>query len=165
MGVLHTHSRRLDFHPHVHMVMPAAALDTRRGLWRTKCRRSKAQAHTGNARPGGGYLFSHKALAKVFRAKVLDAVEAAGLALPEKLPGTWVVDCRCVGDGSQALLYLGRYLYRGVVQESGEIALEGWLYDGVPIDATRRLRWSTPSGTRRSRRATGRPDLLKVEPF
>ena len=25
VGVLHTHNRRLDFHPHVHMVMPAAA--------------------------------------------------------------------------------------------------------------------------------------------
>ena len=33
------------------------------------------------------------------------------------LPATWVVDCRCVGDGAKALLYLGRYLYRGVIQE------------------------------------------------
>src|SRR5207244_7064024 len=37
MGALHTHRRRLDFHPHVHMVMPAAALDTKRKLWRTQC--------------------------------------------------------------------------------------------------------------------------------
>jgi hypothetical protein len=27
------------------------------------------------------------------------------------------VDCRAVGDGAPALIYLGRYLYRGVVQE------------------------------------------------
>ncbi|MCW2314468.1 IS91 family transposase, partial [Rhodoferax antarcticus] len=27
VAVLHTHSRRLDYHPHVHLVMPAAALD------------------------------------------------------------------------------------------------------------------------------------------
>ena len=106
VGVLHTHSRRLDFHPHVHMVMPAAALDAERGLWRTKCRR------------GGGYLFNHKALAKVFRAKLLDAIKAAGLTLPAELPAVWVVDCKAVGDGSKALLYLGRYLYRGVVQEA-----------------------------------------------
>ncbi|MBM6712146.1 transposase, partial [Faecalicatena contorta] len=32
-------------------------------------------------------------------------------------PAAWVVDCKAVGDGRQALLYLGRYLYRGVVQE------------------------------------------------
>ena len=106
VGVLHTHSRRLDFHPHVHMVMPAAALDAARGLWRTKCR------------TGGGYLFNHKALAKVFRGKLIDAIKASGLNLPEQLPATWVVDCKAVGDGRQALLYLGRYLYRGVVQEA-----------------------------------------------
>ena len=116
VGVLHTHNRRLDLHPHVHMVMPAAALDTRRKLWRTKCRRTAAKTQAGKA-AGGGYLFNHKALAKVFRAKVLDATRHAGLALPATLPDTWVVDCRCVGDGSKALLYLGRYLYRGVIQE------------------------------------------------
>ena len=116
VGVLHTHNRRLDLHPHMHMVMPAAALDTRRKLWRTKCRRTAAKTQAGKA-AGGGYLFNHKALAKVFRAKVLDAIENAGLALPPALPDTWVVDCRCVGDGSKALLYLGRYLYRGVIQE------------------------------------------------
>ena len=122
VGVLHTHNRRLDLHPHVHMVMPAAALDTRRKLWRTKSRRTKAGrtkagAKADTAQPGGGYLFNHKALAKVFRAKVLDATRHAGLTLPAALPDTWVVDCRCVGDGAKALLYLGRYLYRGVIQE------------------------------------------------
>ena len=122
VGVLHTHNRRLDLHPHVHMVMPAAALDTQRKLWRTKKRRSKSQR--GSTGTGGGYLFNHKALAKVFRAKVLDAVEHAGLRLPERLATTWVVDCRCVGDGSKALLYLGRYLYRGVIQESDILRCE-----------------------------------------
>jgi hypothetical protein len=127
VGVLHTHNRRLDFHPHVNMVMPAAALDTERGLWRTKCRRSKRRrlegghakaattATAGSGTSGGGYLFNHKARAKVFRAKVLDAIQAAGLTLPDKLPA---VDCKAVGDGSQALLYLSRFLYRGVVQEA-----------------------------------------------
>jgi hypothetical protein len=119
VGVLHTHNRRLDLHPHVHMVMPAAALDTRRRLWRTKTRRTAAKTQAGKAgkAAGGGYLFNHKALAKVFRAKLLDAIEHAGLTLPAALPDAWVVDCRCVGDGSKALLYLSRYLYRGVIQE------------------------------------------------
>jgi Transposase zinc-binding domain/Putative transposase len=36
ISVLHTHSRRLDYHPHVHVVMPAAAIDTEKQLWRTK---------------------------------------------------------------------------------------------------------------------------------
>jgi len=123
VGVLHTHNRRLDLHPHVHMVMPAAALDAKRKLWRTKSRRASANKAGANT-AGGGYLFNHKALAKVFRAKVLDAVEHAGLTLPPSLPATWVVDCKAVGDGRKALLYLGRYLYRGVIQEGDILRCE-----------------------------------------
>lgn len=112
IAVLHTNTRRLDFHPHVHLVMPAAAVDGERKQWRTK-RRSKAK---------GGYLFNHKALAKVFRAKVLAAIEAAGLALPSRYPKEWVVDCKSVGSGAPALIYLGRYLYRGVIREKDIVA-------------------------------------------
>jgi len=61
------------------------------------------------------YLFSHKALAKVFRAKMLAGIEAAGLTLPCRHPEKWVVDCTSVGTGRTALIYLGRYLYRGVI--------------------------------------------------
>lgn len=107
VAVLHTHSRKLDFHPHVHLAMPAAALDLDKRLWRTLRKTSK----------GDGYLFNHKALAKVFRAKFLAAVDALGLQLPPDLPLEWVVDCKSVGNGEKALIYLGRYLYRGVIQE------------------------------------------------
>ena len=58
-----------------------------------------------------------KALAKVFRAKMLDAISKAGLVLPKRHPEKWVVDCKSVGTGDKALTYLGRYLYRGVIQE------------------------------------------------
>ena len=112
VAVLHTHSRKLDFHPHVHVAMPAAALDADKGLWRTLRKSPK----------GDGYLFNHKALAKVFRAKFLAAVSELGLPLPPDLPVQWVVDCKSVGNGEAALVYLGRYylgryLYRGVIQE------------------------------------------------
>jgi hypothetical protein len=100
--VLHTHSRRLDFHPHVHLLMPAAAFDQKRRRWRNKEEK---------------YLFCHKALAKVFRAKVLAGITQAGLRLPDRYPEKWVVDCTAVGTGEKALVYLGRYLYRGVIQE------------------------------------------------
>ena len=107
VAVLHTHSRRLEFHPHVHVAMPAAALDANNGLWRSLRKTSK----------GDGYLFNHKALAKVFRVKFLAAVVELGLQLPPNVPDAWVVDCKSVGDGQKALVYLGRYLYRGVIQE------------------------------------------------
>jgi Putative transposase/Transposase zinc-binding domain len=114
IAVLHTNTRRLDYHPHVHLVMPAAALDTERKQWRTKRPRKAA----------GRYLFSHKALAKVFRAKMLAAIEAAGLTLPRAHPKQWVVDCKSVGSGEKALIYLGRYLYRGVIREKDILACD-----------------------------------------
>jgi hypothetical protein len=111
IAVLHTNTRQLDYHPHVHLVMPAAALDGKCRQWRTKRRKAK-----------GSYLFNHKALAKVFRAKMLAAIEAAGLTLPQRHPEQWVVDCKSVGSGEKALIYLGRYLYRGVIAEKDIVA-------------------------------------------
>ncbi len=111
IAVLHTHSRRLGFHPHVHVVIPAGAIDREKRLWRTK--KSKKP-----------FLFQHTALAEVFRAKMLEAITQAGLTLPAKYPKQWVVDCKAVGSGAQALIYLGRYLYRGVIQEKDIIACE-----------------------------------------
>lgn len=113
IAVLHTHSRRLDYHPHVHLVMPAAAIDAIQRLWRTKVRKNKKS-----------YLFNHQALAKVFRAKMLDAIEQEGLELPVSMPEKWVVDCKSVGAGEKALVYLGRYLYRGVIQEKDIITCQ-----------------------------------------
>ena len=138
VGVLHTHNRRLDFHPHVHRVMPAATLDAKQGLWRTKARPTRARrgkvrptqarrskdsaaklsTQTDNRPADGGYLFNERALATVLRAKLLDATQAAGLTLPPSLPAVWVAHCKAVGDGQKALLYLSRTLYRGVIQES-----------------------------------------------
>jgi hypothetical protein len=108
VAVLHTNTREHAFHPHVHVVMPAAALDAERRRWRTKA----------------GYLFDHKALAKVFRAKMLAGIEAAGLTLPARYPRQWVVDCKSVGSGKPALIYLGRYLYRGVIRENDILACD-----------------------------------------
>jgi len=111
IAVLHTHSRCLDFHPHVHVVMPAGAIDRKKRIWRTK----------KNKKP---FLFDHHALAKVFRAKMLAAITREGFILPPKYPQEWVVDCKSVGSGEKALVYLGRYLYRGVIQETDMIACE-----------------------------------------
>ncbi len=101
-AVLHTHSRALDYHPHVHIVVPAGALDTTQRLWRTK---------------RGKFLFPEEALAKVFRAKWFEAMSAHDWKVAASLPKDWVVDVKQVGNGEKALVYLGRYLYRGVIAE------------------------------------------------
>ncbi len=105
-AVLHTHNRRLDYHPHLHVIVPGGGLDVPRRQWK-KTR---------------GYLFNEFALAKVFRARLLAALNDAGLSLPDKLPLNWVVDCCSVGKGGPALEYLSRYLYRGTISEKDIIS-------------------------------------------
>jgi len=101
-AILHTHRQRLDYHPHIHVVVPGGGVNKARKQWKKK---------------KGKYLFNSFALAKVFRARFLEALNKAGFSPPEA-PGKWVVDCTHVGKGLPALKYLSRYLYRGVISEN-----------------------------------------------
>ena len=109
ISVLHTHSRQLEFHPHVHLVVPAGGLDKSKKHWQTK---------------SGKYLFKADNLAKVFRGKFIALMCESGYYLPPKTPLSWVADCQHVGKGDRALTYLARYLYRGVVNESNILSIE-----------------------------------------
>lgn len=108
-AVLHTHSRRLDYHPHIHLVVPGGCLNKRRRQWK------KLRGH---------YLFNEFALAKVFRARLLEALRELGLNLPQ-VPRQWVANCLNIGKGTPALKYLSRYLYRGVVSEKNIMSDDG----------------------------------------
>jgi hypothetical protein len=130
-AVLHTHSRRLDYHPHVHFIVPAGALDPKHRLWRRK---------------KGKYLFHENNLARVFRAKWFQALKEAGLKVRATVPGQWVVDCQHVGRGDQALTYLGKYLYRGVLQEKDLLACENGEVTFRYIDNTGRTQTRTLPG-------------------
>jgi hypothetical protein len=63
-------------------------------------------------------------MAKVFRAKMQAAIEAAGIGLPASCPWQWVAHCQSVGSGEKTLITLGRYLYRGVIHEQDILACE-----------------------------------------
>jgi hypothetical protein len=105
--ILQTHGRNLDFHPHVHVLLPGGGVDKRSRQWKKK---------------KGKYLFNKKALAKVFRARFLTALHEAGWDIPKKTPKRWVADCSYVGKGVSALKYLSRYLYRGVISENNIVS-------------------------------------------
>ena len=88
--------------------MPGASINMLSGLWKKRT----------------GYLFNKKALAKVFRAKMLETLVDHGLKVPGDCPEKWVVHCKNVGNGDKAIIYLGRYLYRGVIQEKDILRCE-----------------------------------------
>ncbi len=101
-AILQTNSRRLTYHPHLHVIVPGGGVDKKQQVWK---------------RIKGRFLFNEFALAMVFRGKLLHHIEKAGLTAPAAAPKKWVVDCTHVGRGMSALQYLSRYLYRGVISK------------------------------------------------
>jgi len=104
-GVLHTHTRRLDYHPHIHFIVPGGGIvvDKKDGSWMTF---------------KGNYLVNELVLAKIFRAIFLRYLADLELDTPQDVPVKWVANIKCVGRGEKALRYLSRYLYRGVVSQN-----------------------------------------------
>ena len=105
--VLHTNTRCLDYHPHIHVVIPGGGIDRQNRNWK---------------KLKGKYLFNGKALAKRFRGRFLAALAKTGLVIPKKVAPKWVAHCVDVGGGAEALKYLSRYLYRGVISEKNIVS-------------------------------------------
>ena len=103
IAVLHTWGQNLSLHPHLHCIVPGGGIDDK-GQWRQQLRSDK-------------YLFSVKALSKVFRAKYVAQLRSSGVAdkaLIESLfQKEWVVYAkRPFGGPKQVIEYLGRYTHK-----------------------------------------------------
>ena len=101
LAVLHTWSRTLEYHPHVHLLVSAGGLSADGAAW-------IAPAHCRFLLPG--YVLS-----PIFRAKMRDALLRAGVA--EDVDARvwrrrWTVHVQQIGSGEHAALYLSRYVYR-----------------------------------------------------
>jgi hypothetical protein len=99
-GVLHTWGRTLEYHPHVHYVVPGGGLSADGDRWLA----SRAD-----------FLVPVKALSVVFRAKFRDLLEGEGLLEqvdPSAWRRDWVVHCQPAGDGRRSLRYLAPYVFR-----------------------------------------------------
>lgn len=126
-AVLHTHSRRLNYHPHIHVVIPAGGINRKLNGWASSDR---------------SYLFKQTHLASVFRARVLEAFRNIGVITPPDTPRKWIADCQFAGRGLPALKYLSRYLYRGVINEKNIVADNGTHVTFKYIDSSTK-QWRT----------------------
>jgi hypothetical protein len=137
VGVLHTWSRDLAYHPHVHYLVPAGAWDGQ--VWRW-----------GRTRR---FFLPVKALSTLFRAKVRDALRETNLwaEIPPHLwRKPWVVHCQPVGSGRRALNYLAPYIFRVAITNRRIVSLAHDAASGQPT-VTFRYR---PSGSRHWRLCT-----------
>lgn len=101
LAVLHTWSRDLSYHPHVHLLVTAGGLTDEGEAWRKP-------VHPRFLVPG-------YALSTIFRAKIRDALDRAGLLEqvdPAVFRKPWNVHLEHAGDGEHAAEYLSRYVHR-----------------------------------------------------
>lgn len=104
-GVLHTWGRTLEYHPHVHYVVPGGGVSADGTQWLP----SRAD-----------FFLPVRALSILFRAKFRDAMKAAGLLHlidPSVWRQDWVVHSRPVGDGRASLKYLAPYVFRVAISD------------------------------------------------
>jgi hypothetical protein len=111
LSVLHTWTRQLHHHPHVHMLVSGGGLDEDGKTWR-------------EADPS--FLVPRKKLSPLFRKKFREEIEKKRPDLLAQIPDrTWkkewgsFIDCKSSSAGQDAVLnYLTRYAYRIAITSS-----------------------------------------------
>jgi ribosomal protein L37AE/L43A len=105
VGVLHTWTRQLLYHPHVHYIVTGGGL-SQEGRWRQSRQ---------------DFLVPVKALSIIFRAKLRDLLKKTQLfAVVDARVWTkaWVVHCQPVGSGETAFKYLAPYIFRVAISNN-----------------------------------------------
>lgn len=153
LAILHTWGSNLQYHPHIHCVIPGGGLSSRQKKW-IACRMD--------------FFLSVKVLSRVFRGKMLDflwrAFRSGDLKftgkhselndadhfdqfLEESRKSDWVVYCKPpFGSPSLVLRYLGRYTHRIAISnhrilnvQNGKVTFRWKDYKRKNLDATMTL--------------------------
>jgi len=110
-GILHTWTRQLEYHPHIHFIVPGGGIDRDGKEWKS----SRADCYI-HGRP----------LSIIYRAKFVEMLKEAGLDVPACVwTPDWVVDARNVGNGKRALKYLAQYVFRVAIAPSRIVRVAG----------------------------------------
>ncbi len=111
-AVLHTWTREMQHHPHLHVIMPGIALSAD-GLSLVRAK-------------GDRYLFPVHALAAYFRNRMRDLIaqrdaqqktEHLGQIEASVWQMKWIIHNKAVGRGQSALRYLARYVKKSALSE------------------------------------------------
>lgn len=137
LGVLHTWSRTLIFHPHIHYLVPSGGLSPDGRTW-------VPSRHK--------FLLHHKALGAhirtLFKKQLLKRHPELFAQVPAKVwKRPWNVGCQRAGSGENALRYLSRYVFKTATSNRP-----------IPVLPDGRLLWRY----RESR--TGKLTSIKLEP-
>lgn len=111
-GVLHTWGRQLQYHPHIHYIVPGGGIDKTSKTWKTSRE---------------DFFVSVHALGQVFRGKLRAAFEKRGLLKyidPEIWRKPFIVNSQAVGNSPDgAIKYLAPYVFRVAISDSRIISV------------------------------------------
>ncbi len=131
VGVLHTWTRDLQYHPHVHYIVAGGGL-TQDGRWKSSRE---------------DFLVHVTPLGVIFRAKVRDELNKGGLfrQVDRRVwKKEWVVHSEPVGSGEQAFKYLAPYIFRVAISNNRILKLEdGKVTFKYKESATDQIKFST----------------------
>jgi ribosomal protein L37AE/L43A len=131
VGVLHTWTRALLYHPHVHFIVSGGGL--------TQDRRWLASRKD--------FLVPVKALSPIFRAKFQEQLRQSDLfqQVPKQVwQQAWVVHSQPIGSGLAAFKYLAPYIFRVAISNQRIIKLnDGRVTFKYKDSATRQIRFAT----------------------
>jgi len=117
-AILHTWGQNLNYHPHLHLIVPAGVL-LPDGTWK-------------HARSSGNYLFPVKSLSTVFRAQMVAALRELhkNRLLSRPVPAglyekPWVVYAKkAFGGPAQVIKYLSRYTHRTAISNNRILGID-----------------------------------------
>jgi Putative transposase/Transposase zinc-binding domain len=110
-GVLHTWGRQLQYHPHIHYIVPGGGLSQERTAWRP----SRAN-----------FFVPVKALSPVYRALFKEEMRQAGLlehVAPQVWTIPWNVHSQANHNGHSAFTYLAPYVFKVAISNSRIVGL------------------------------------------
>lgn len=111
-GILHTWGRQLQYHPHIHYIVPGGGLSQDRSTW------LPSQAH---------FYVPVKALSPIYRKKFKEEMEKSGLQEqinPQVWNLDWNVNSQAVGNGSTSLKYLAPYVFKVAISNSRIVSIQ-----------------------------------------
>jgi hypothetical protein len=111
-AVLHTWGRQVQYHPHLHFIVPAGGLSTDRKKWLPA---------------GDSFYLPVRALSKISRAKFKAEMARQGLLYkinPASWQIAWNVNCQAVGSSEATLKYLAPYIFRVAISDSRIIVVK-----------------------------------------
>ena len=138
LGVLHTWSRTLIYHPHVHYLVPGGGLSPDGRRW-VPARRE--------------FLLHHRALGDRFRTVFRERLQQQHPELFAQVPAQvwkphWNVGCQAAGSGENALRYLARYVFKTATANRQ-----------LPLLPDGKVRWDYRASK------TGQPAAIQLEPL